>query len=109
MKCPTVRATRGSFSGPMTISATAPINMSLSKPKSTIVPSRANRCAIPRRARSPGSGLGLCFHVHRVGVRGLAAGSHLLGGPDGVCGRLAAGLHAVLEALDSAAEIGADI
>src|SRR5881296_2580088 len=90
-----VRATRGSFSGPMTISATAPISAILSKPKS-----------ITRRYDSR---LGLGLDVHRVRVVGLVARDLLRRRHRRVLGRLRAALHAVLEALDRGAQIAADV
>src|SRR5215218_4485152 len=97
MKCPTVRATRGSFSGPMTISATAPISAILSNPKSIM----------RREATRSGSRL-------RFDVDGVRIGGGLVRADLGRrCRRIGSGrtavAHAVLEALDGATEVGADV
>src|SRR6187401_1188998 len=92
MKCPTVRATRGNFSGPMTMSATAPISAILSKPKSIMR---------VRAARS-GSCLGLDVDGVRIGRRLVGADlrRHRRIGTGGT-----AVADTVLEALHRAAEV----
>src|SRR6188474_1865018 len=92
MKWPTVRATRGSFSGPMTMSATAPISAILSKPKSIM------------RVGTARSGSRLGFDVDGVGVGRSLVGADLRR-HRGIGARRATVAHAVLEALDGAAEV----
>src|SRR6478752_5802710 len=85
---PAVRATRGNRSGPMTTRATMPMTRSSEKPTSNMA---ARRLALL---------LFLDFAFDRA-----AGGGDLLVGLRG----LVAALHAVLEALDGAAQVGADV
>src|SRR6266699_1481217 len=102
-----VRATRGSRSGPMTMSATTAITISSENPTSNtggerIVQSR-DRSRHPDPAEDP-SGLGL---VLDLGLDGAAAQLGL--GRRSVLGVLVGFLHAVLESAYSSAQVGADI
>src|SRR3989344_4559718 len=101
MSTPTVRATRGRRSGPITMSATAPMMASLSMPKSIMLQGAAK----PLPVMSWRSGLGLGVDVDGVAVLAGSVG-HLLGR----CLRGgAAVLHAVLETLDGRAQVAADV
>src|SRR6478672_6835667 len=95
---PTVRATRGSFSGPMTISATAPMRAIFEMPRSiTACPLRRRRSRLVARLDVDGA---LVDRRRRAGH--LACGRHRRF-------RRGAVSHAVLEALDGTAEIGAHV
>src|SRR3954470_16196797 len=101
----------------MTISATAPINVILSNPKSIMRDAAATGCAVVRgqRGREAGlrSGAGLRFDVDRVAVGALFGPlrADLLRRRNRriAIRRGTAFLHAVLEALHRATEIGADV
>src|SRR5439155_5756794 len=131
---PRVRARRGSFSGPMTISATAPISAILEMPRSIMRVQSNHRAALrpvpppgrPKAEQPPrgaaqhtrwqawgptfSSGLLLGFDVDgglvgRLGIGDLAGrGRRLV-----VSGRLPAFFHTILETLDGTAEVGADV
>src|SRR5262245_25865721 len=98
-----VRATRGSFSGPITMSATTPMTRSSEKPMSNISPPGIKRRPwgaswLDRQGRSGLLfGLALHFAVDRLGVlrRQRGFGRRLVG---------AAVAHAVLESAHRAAE-----
>src|ERR671913_390781 len=84
-RCPSVRATFGRRSGPITISATTAMSMSSEKPMSNM--------------------LRLCCFLPHFRVDGLTRG----GGDLGLHALVFLGLHAVLEAFHGAAEVGAEI
>ena len=91
---PTVRATRGNFSGPMTISATAPISAIFEMPRSITGVGTATN----------GSGLGFGFDVDG-GLFGVGRVAHLPGRRGGFLFGGRSVLHSVLETLDGAAQI----
>src|SRR5665213_2754519 len=97
---PSVRATRGSRSGPMTTRATTPISMSSENPMSNM----GARGEEPRNARrAPRSALLLFLDLALDGGAGRRdlAGRRARG--------LLAALHAVLESLHGAPEVGAHV
>src|SRR5918993_1118810 len=101
---------RGSFSGPITMSATTPITISSEKPISNIGPyeQKGARWAPLAWNRTRRSGLVLGLALHFAFDR-LAA--HLVRRRHGGLGRLVAAAlaHAVLEAAHRAAKIGAHV
>src|SRR6185312_7094590 len=90
-RTPTVRATFGSRSGPITTSATMPINSISEKPTSNMVRGAGGSSAL------------LLFLDLALDGRALR-GSDLAGGLRGLVG-----LHPLLESLHRAAEVGADV
>src|SRR6185436_17866634 len=94
---PSVRATRGRRSGPITTRATMPITRSSEKPMSNMHWARERG----RRAGGARSGLLAVLHLGVDGGAGL--------GRDLARGLGLVALHAVLESLHGAAEVGAHV